>query len=116
MNFNGRAIWGVSGLQFPAVVAIVAGMQATARLHSFIVPGAVASRICAKLTALLGSPETSSGMVNGVWCCDAAWRFRRDDGSTWARLGMGPTRKMVQLVWNDRDATARLLVRHCLPY
>lgn len=58
----------------------------------------VAHRLSARLVATLGTPEGSSGMETGsVWVSESTWRYRTDDGSSMARHGYGPTRKMVTL-------------------
>lgn len=61
-----------------------------------------ASRV---LTAKLGMPETASGFITGGtshYFSQSSWRFRRDDGSPLARIGFGPTRKMVSITKDEK--------------
>ncbi len=46
----------------------------------------------------LGQPEGGSPNCD-FWGTEwqLTWRYRKDDGTTWARMGYGPTRKMVTL-------------------
>lgn len=71
-----------------------------------------ARRIALSLVAKLGTPEGSSWSERGgQWCTETTWRYRRPDGSPWARLGYGATRKMVTLSRNDsRPDVVRLHV------
>ena len=57
----------------------------------------VAQKLSQKLCKKLGTPEGNSGCYMGKWLTQSTWRYRRDDGSNWARLGYGPTSKMVTL-------------------
>lgn len=58
----------------------------------------VAHRLSARLCATLGTPEGNSGMETGsIWVAESIWRYRIDDGSSMAKFGYGPTRKMVTL-------------------
>lgn len=57
------------------------------------------------LCAKLGTPETQSGFITGGtshYHASASWRFRFDDGSPEARLGFGPTRKMVTITSDEK--------------
>ncbi len=78
------------------------------------IPVTVAARIASRLGSTLGNPETSTGSLLGVWHSGMTWRFRRNDGSPWSRLGFGPTRKLVTLSHRDDQKTvARLTVQKC---
>ncbi len=82
-------------------------------MKTSLIPRAVASRIERNLFARLGQPETSSASDLGEWITEATFRFRLDDGSTWARLGMGPTRKLVTLSYSDKRDAVLLTVDLC---
>jgi hypothetical protein len=70
----------------------------------------IATRISRNLVKRLGTPEGSNWSRNGAWFTETTFRFRLDDGSAWARLGMGPTRRMVTMQHNDKSETVRLWV------
>lgn len=78
-----------------------------------LISRAIASRIERNLLARLGQPETSSASDLGHWITEATYRFRRNDGSAWSRLGFGPTRKLVTLSYDDKRETVRLTVARC---
>jgi len=60
-----------------------------------------ARKLSLRLCATLGTPESTAWAHDGRWFTESTWRFRTDDGSAWARLGHGPTRKMVTLATRD---------------
>lgn len=64
-----------------------------------------AIKLSRALTAKLGVPEGSGGALLGAvstWEHCTSWRYRTDDGSGWARLGYGPTRKTVTLTSREK--------------
>lgn len=79
---------------------------------TFPVSHQIGQRICRALVAKLGQPESSSASDRGKWVSECSFRFRRDDGSVWSRLGSGPTRKMVTLRSVDGQYT-RCWVQPC---
>jgi hypothetical protein len=57
-----------------------------------------ARKLSRVLMAKLGPPEGgSAGCDHWGTEYQFTWRYRHNDGSTWAKLGFGPTRKMVTL-------------------
>jgi hypothetical protein len=57
-----------------------------------------AKKLCHVLTRKLGTPEGGSpASFMGRTEYEHSWRYRLDDGTALARLGYGPTRKMVTL-------------------
>lgn len=73
---------------------------------------AVANAICANLTRKGLHFDGFSGCERGAFTSQTSFHFRRNDGSAWARLGHGPTYKLVSLIRTDRggQVTASLVV------
>lgn len=78
---------------------------------------ASAEKLSRILTAKHGPPETASGVVPfmGIAFCDHSWRLRDDDGSALARLGFGPTRKLVTLSRSERAGQIAYYVSVFIP-
>lgn len=73
------------------------------------IPASVASRISRTLCAKIGTPESSTGSLLGVWHSEVTWRIRRNDGSGWAKLGFGPLRALVSLSYRDNATESAIL-------
>lgn len=57
-----------------------------------------AAKLSKILIAKLGTPEGGSPACDIYGTTyESTWRYRRDDGTSWSKLGFGPTRKMVTL-------------------
>ena len=71
--------------------------------RSFVRPISAESarKLSLRLCATLGTPESSAWSHESRWFTEATWRFRVQDGSPWAQLGFGKTRKMVTLATRD---------------
>jgi len=90
-----------------------------AKPKPFFISENSARKMSRVLMSKLGQPE------GGDACCDhwgtewqSTWRYRHDDGTTWARMGYGPTRKMVTLSERtDKTGkkTFRFWVHICTP-